>query len=99
MLHNDISHSLGGALRDENNAYISSSEESTELLINLFISSVSLNDHEVLLSTLISFSHSCEKETSDCGLITNCCHKQSSFTISSLHLLIRFIKISNKKYS
>ena len=65
VLDDHIPDSLSGTLRNENNANIGSGEEATERGVDLLVRSVTLDDHEVLHTTVIAFTHTGKKETSD----------------------------------
>ena len=71
MLHDHVSDSLSSTLGNKDNTDVWSSEELTKLSINLLVSGISFDDHEVLLSTLVSLAHAGQKKTSDCGGITD----------------------------
>ena len=71
VLNDDIPDSLSGTLWDENNANIGSVEEATQRGVDLLVRSVTLDDHEVLHTTVIAFTHTRKKETSDSWCVTN----------------------------
>ena len=65
MFNNHIPDSLSDALGDQHDSDIVPGEEGPQLLINLFISGVTFNDEEVLLTSLVSLAHPGQKETSN----------------------------------
>jgi len=66
VLYNDVSHTFGSALRAQDDTNICSTEETAQRFVDLLVCGVSLNDQEVLNSTLVSLAHSSEEKTYGC---------------------------------
>ena len=79
VLDNHIPDSLSSALGNQHNANIGPGEETAKLGVDLLVSGVTLDDHEVFDSTFVTFAHAREQQTSNSGSVSDSGDQKCSF--------------------
>ena len=81
VLNNHVPDSLGCSLGNQDNADVGPGEVLAKIGVNLLVSSVALDNHEVFHTTFVAFTHAREQQTSDSGRVSDGGDQECSFTI------------------
>ena len=84
VLDDHIPDSLGRALRDQHDADVGPCQEAAQSRIDLLISRVALDNHEVFVATLVAFAHAREQQTSDRGRVADSGDQERTFASLTL---------------
>lgn len=65
MLNNHVAYALSRTLRNQDDANVGALQKAAQRLVNVFVLGVTLNDHEVLDTSIVSLTHAREQQSSD----------------------------------